>query len=86
MVKLAQSGSLSGLLRASDGSFSPGRVQMLVLTLVTAIHYLLTTLQNPAQLPAIPANLLMVLGGSHLVYLGSKALDVFGPTRNLRDK
>ena len=86
MVKLAQSGSLRGLLRASDGSFSPGRVQMLVLTLVTAIQYLLTTIGNPAQLPAIPANLLMVLGGSHLVYLGSKALDVFGPMRNLRDK
>ena len=77
MWRLIRSGSMDGLLRAGDGGFSPGRVQLLVLTVFAAMQYLLTTIRDPSQLPVIPAGLVTAVGGSHLLYLGSKALDVF---------
>lgn len=76
--KLFQSGSLAGLLRSADGTFSPGRVQLLVLTVMTALQYVLATLHDPSHLPAIPSALLMATGGSQTVYLGAKAWGIFG--------
>jgi hypothetical protein len=61
---------------------SPGRIQLLVITVLTALQYLLTTIHNPSHLPSIPSNLITVLGGSQLVYLSSKAWDILGPKRN----
>jgi len=78
--KVLETADLSTLLRDTDGSFSPGRVQMLVLTVLTAMQYLLTTLHDPTHLPSIPSNLVATLGGSHAVYLGAKAWSKFGPT------
>lgn len=77
--KLLQTASFTGLLRSGDGTPSPGRMQMMVLTLLSAMQYLLTTLHDPSHLPAPPAGLLAVLGGSHAVYLGAKAWTSFGP-------
>jgi hypothetical protein len=76
--RLLSSGSLAGILRSSDGTFSPGRVQLLVLTILTALEYLLATIHDPSHLQTIPSGLVTVLGGSQAVYLGSKAIDVFG--------
>jgi hypothetical protein len=52
---------------------SPGRVQLLMLTLVGALYYLLSTADNPQKLPEIPNELLLILSGSNLVYLTGKA-------------
>lgn len=70
---------LSGLLSAKDDrnnpSFSPGRAQMLMATVLTALYYLLQVIQNPSadSLPSLPNTLVGILGGSHAIYLGGKA-------------
>jgi hypothetical protein len=80
--KLFQSGDFSGLLRSSDGSLSPGRIQMLMLTVLTALQYLMATMHDPSHLPAVPPNLVTAMGASQAVYLGAKAWDMFGPKRD----
>jgi len=80
--KLFQSGDFSGLLRSSDGSLSPGRIQMLMLTVLTALQYLMATMHDPTHLPPIPPNLVTAMGASQAVYLGAKAWDMFGPKRD----
>jgi hypothetical protein len=79
--KLLQSASFAGLLRSNDGTLSPGRIQLLVITVLTALQYLLATIQDPSHMPTISPNLVMALGGSQGVYLGAKALDIFGLIR-----
>jgi hypothetical protein len=80
--KLFNSAGFGGLLRASDGTLSPGRMQMLVLTVITALQYLLATIHDPSHLHALPAGLVMAMGGSQLVYLAAKAWSLFGINRN----
>ena len=80
--KLFHSAGFAGLLRSSDGTLSPGRVQLLVLTILTALEYLLKTIGNPSRLPTIPYSLVMALGGSQAVYLIAKAWNIFGLKRN----
>ncbi len=67
----------TGLLRTKDtkGGISPARIQLLVLTLTGAFYYLMQVIDNPSlnQLPDVPQQLLLVLGGSNLLYAGSKA-------------
>lgn len=77
--KIAATAKFSDLIQESDGSgsLSPGRVQMLVLTILTAMQYLVATIHDPTHLPVPPANLVAVLGGSHFVYLGAKAWTKF---------
>jgi hypothetical protein len=62
---------------------SPGRIQLLVLTVLTALQYLLQTIHDPSQLPVPPANLVTALGGSQLVYLATKAWSFF-PMKHTR--
>ena len=70
-----------GLLQAKTeaGGISPARVQLLMLTGSVALYYLLLVLQSlktqiqPVKLPELPSELLFVLGGSHTLYLSSKA-------------
>ena len=76
--KLFHTASFAGLLRAPDGTLSPGRMQLLVLTIMTAIYYLLTTIHSPKEMPAIPKELVIALGGSQGVYLGTKAWNILG--------
>ena len=68
---------LSGLFQgdAADGStyFSPGRVQLLVFTVLFAVHLLTQIMAHPTQFPSIPHEYLVVLGGSQAIYLGGKA-------------
>ena len=75
--KLCQTNSFSGLLRSADGTLSPGRIQLLVLTVMTAMQYLLSTIHDPSHMPTIPATLVAALGGSQAVYLGAKAWAAF---------
>jgi hypothetical protein len=60
-----------------DGSryFSPERVQLLLFTLWTAGSYFLSAAQKATSgmLPDVSQQTLMLLGGSHALYLGGKA-------------
>ncbi len=80
--KLFQSASFDGLIRSGDGTMSPARIQLLVLTVLTALQYLLTTIQDPTHLHAVPGSLVMGIGGSQAFYLGAKAWNIFGPKSN----
>ena len=55
--------------------FSPARVQLLILTLFGAGYYLLLTVKDgyPTEFPEVPQELLALVGGGNLVYLGAKA-------------
>jgi hypothetical protein len=62
------------LLWGKDGSngYSPGRVQLLLSTLAGAFYYLFEVVENPTLFPTIPRELILILGGSNLLYLGGK--------------
>jgi len=53
--------------------FSPGRTQLLIVTILTASYYLLQVIHDPTTFPEIPAAWLVALGGSQAIYLGGKA-------------
>jgi hypothetical protein len=63
--------------RQRDGQcyFSPGRVQLLVVTVLVALGYLVSVLKNPNRtaLPDVDESVLALLFGSHIVYLSGKA-------------
>lgn len=56
-----------------SSSFSPGRGQLLMVTIFTAVYYLLQVIHNPKEFPQIPISWVAALGGSHAIYLGGKA-------------
>ena len=60
------------LFDKATGNFSAGRVQLLLLTLMTVFYQVLRVLKDPAVFPNIPQEALLVLGGGNLVYLGGK--------------
>ena len=84
--RLIKSGSLAGLLRSTDGTLSPGRIQLLMLTVLTALQYVVTVIHDPSHMPSIPSNLVTALGGSQLVYLGAKAWNTLGLRRNNQEE
>lgn len=64
-----------GLLMKKEGdrSFSPERVQLLLATFAAASQYLAQVLKDhPTHLPDVPNNWLLLLGGSHALYLGRR--------------
>jgi len=65
--------SLSGLFQTHDEQFSPGRVQLLIFTLIVAVRYVVQVIQNPTAFPEIPSDWIAALGGSQMLYLGGKA-------------
>ena len=64
----------NGLLRDKVGgrAISPGRLQLLIVTLLIATYYVAHVIQTQ-ELPNIPQQYLLALGGSHIFYLGGKA-------------
>lgn len=60
--------------RKGDGTryFSPERVQLLLFTLGFAFQFLSGVLRNSAKFPVVSESAILVLGGSHLLYLGGK--------------
>jgi hypothetical protein len=84
---------LNGLLDGdqTDGatlttSFSPGRAQLLLVTLASALYFLVQVIRNPSAFPSVPPPLLLVFGASNAAYLGGKAYSLLyrsGPN-NLR--
>lgn len=58
--------------------FSPGRVQLFIITISVAFNYLLNTFSNPqAGLADVSPETLALLGGSQVLYLGGKAYSRF---------
>ena len=55
---------------------STGRTQLLVVTLSVAGYYLLQVVRNPRELPEMPVQTVIALGGSHAFYLLGKARDL----------
>ncbi len=53
--------------------FSPGRAQLLFFTFIGVLYYLLQIVHDPEDLPDLPQELLYLIGGSNVVYLGGKA-------------
>jgi len=43
-----------------------------LLTLMTAFYQILTAVRDPTQFPSLPYEVLIVLGGGNLAYLGGK--------------
>jgi len=69
-----------GLLseKTTDGvvGVSPARVQLLLFTMAFAF-YLLSEIVHSRQFPTIDTKWLLILGGSHSIYLGGKGLSLF---------
>ncbi len=79
---------LYGDRRDRDGGgysdfFSPGRVQLLIVTIITAGYYLTQVIHDPTQFPAVPTSWLVALGSSHGIYLGGKAQSLLFGVRDL---
>lgn len=63
----------AGMLNDKEsGEFSPARVQLLLFTFIAAGVYFLQVAAEPKEFPAIPQEMLYLLGGSNLFYLGGK--------------
>ena len=58
--------------RGGGVEFSPGRVQIFIVTVLVALHYLTQVIQHPTGFPEIPQAWLAAMGGSHLAYLSGK--------------
>ncbi|MDQ3802231.1 MAG: hypothetical protein M3416_00010 [Acidobacteriota bacterium] len=73
---LTQQINTKGLLldKASGRAFSPGRLQLLIVTMGIAIYYMLMVFETeePGRFPDLPNEFLLALGGSHVFYLGGK--------------
>jgi len=71
----------TGLLLDKTGgrAVSPGRLQMLIVTMSIAIYYLFIVFDNekPGEFPDMPDQFLLALGGSHVLYLGGKLYGMF---------
>jgi hypothetical protein len=66
--------------------FSPGRTQMLIVTILTASYYLLQVIHDPTKFPDVPAAWIAALGGSQAIYLGGKAQSMLFGIRDLMDR
>jgi hypothetical protein len=78
--------------RQADGNHenSPGRVQLLIFTVLIASKYLFDAARSAGSghLPDVPNETLILLSGSHAVYLGGKAYSTFlsHPNQNKENK
>jgi hypothetical protein len=75
--------SFEGLLESKDRSgvrsFSPGRLQLLFITIGVALRYLQMVVAHPdaASLPQVSDEVVATLGGSQALYLGGKAVSTW---------
>ena len=67
-------------------SFSPGRAQMLFVTVLAAGYYLIQVITDPRRFPEIPTSWIVALAGSHSIYLGGKAHSLLTAIRNPTDR
>ena len=78
------SGLLTGVRADGTSGLSPGRIQLLGVTIMSAVYYLILVLRNPqvATLPDMPPALLGILATSQAAYLGGKAWSLMSIHRN----
>jgi hypothetical protein len=71
---------LKGLLTDQDGAFSPGRLQLLIATVVACGYYLGSVVASPddKSMPDLPAWFIAMMLGSSGLYLGGKTLSLSG--------
>src|SRR5947209_3479648 len=67
-------------------SFSPGRVQLLMVSTLTAGYYILQVIHDSAKFPEIPTAWIVALGGSQAIYLGGKAQSMLFGIRDIIDR
>lgn len=61
--------------------FSPARLQLLVFTIAVAVYFIIKVLSaNTGKLPKLPNEILFLLIGSQLFYLGSKMVSIWRET------
>jgi hypothetical protein len=66
-------GLISGICkRDGKNEISLTRFQLMVISLFAGFYYLVLVAQDPTNLPEVPIELLTILGGSSLIYLGGK--------------
>lgn len=66
--------STRGLLSGDDGHPSPNSVQLLMMTVAGAAWYLGEATRTPlGRFPEVPTELLVLVGGSSLTYVGTRA-------------
>lgn len=53
--------------------YSVVRIQLMMFVLVSAFYYVSQVVDNPREFPRVPNELLLTLGGSHMVYLAGKS-------------
>jgi hypothetical protein len=73
--KIITKGLLKDKQGKSGGKISPGRLQMLLATILVAVYFVTQVLQSE-KLPELPQEFLLALGASHLFYLGGKTYAV----------
>ena len=68
--------------KGGRSGFSPGRLQLLMSTMAFVFYYIGQLLSNAktGEFPAVPREMLLLLGGSHLFYLGGKAFGMLSET------
>jgi len=85
-----------GLLREKTknglGGVSPARVQLLLLTVAFAFYVLsqvkfsiASAFPKPGVFPEIDVKWLLILGGSHSIYLGGKGISMFASQPNSKE-
>jgi hypothetical protein len=83
-------GLLSDKAKNGVGTFSPARLQLLMFTLAIAFYVLSKVLNSIAagapRFPQIDMNLLVILVGSHALYLGAKSLPLSGSDPDTSNK
>ena len=81
---ITQQINVTGLLmdKTSGRAISPGRIQMLIVTLGIAGYYLMLVVdsKNKGQLPELPNEYIVALGGSHSMFLLGKLWGRFATT------
>ncbi|MDR4507747.1 MAG: hypothetical protein MRJ65_05840 [Candidatus Brocadiaceae bacterium] len=67
--------NIKGLFCEKNGSkrTSSVRIQLVFMTVLSAGYYLFRVLENPTEFPKDIQAVLMFMGGSNMVYLGSKS-------------
>jgi hypothetical protein len=79
--------NVEGLLldKTSGRTFSPGRLQMLIVSMSVAIYYLMLIMdiKDTTRLPDMPNEFILALGGSHGIYLMGKLYGRFATTLGL---
>lgn len=67
--------SLRGIMSKKDDTkrHTTIRIQLFIFTVIGAIYYLYQVIDNPKEFPQVSDDLLFLLGGSNMIYLGGKS-------------